>query len=371
MEIVEFFSFRNAPVDLKAQWKDAIEKVIYSGVFIGGEEVDQFEEAWAKYLGVKYAIGVGNGYDAIFIALQSLNLKKNSYIGVPSHTFIATWLAISAAGLTPFGIDCDDRGLIDLDKLENCGVELAAVVAVHMHGQMVDMKRLTTWAIEKGVLIVEDCAQAHGASQEGRKAGSWGHLNAFSFYPTKNLGALGDAGAITTNDQALAERARKFAIYGTNRDNKYKHTSLGVNSRLDSMQAAILNVNLECLDHWNKRRIEIAKSYNNMIERIGIDFLSQSPFSVFHHYVVFSKKQNQSRGLLRENGIKTDIHYPESAEMSFRKIVNQKKSGSLPKRSIWFSTHAISLPIYPWMPERHMELMFQVLNKSEVLESFK
>ena len=199
---VPYFSFDNVPVSLKNQWQVAFSEVVEDGQFIGGKFVEKFEKEWAEYLGTNFCVGVANGYDALVLSLKALGIMPGDYVAVPAHTFMATWLAVSAVGAEPIGIDCDENGLIDLSILESCKINLSAVIPVHMHGQMVDMSRLMNWATENHVRVIEDCAQAHGAEIYGKKAGTWGDIGAFSFYPTKNLGGLGDAGAVTTSDNA-------------------------------------------------------------------------------------------------------------------------------------------------------------------------
>ena len=244
---IPFFSLTDIPAEIKAGWSNAINETISSGRFIGGNEVQNFESNFADYLDVKNVIGVGNGYDALVIALKALGIGNGDRVAVPAHTFMATWLAVAAVGAEPIGIDCDKNGLLDLNLLEDLSPRPNAVIPVHMHGAMVDMERLVTWANKFNVYIVEDCAQAHGAIQKGKKAGSWGDISAFSFYPTKNLGALGDAGAVVTSNSELAVKSRAYANYGSSVRNKYEYEQLGINSRLDSIQAGILNFNLSYL----------------------------------------------------------------------------------------------------------------------------
>ena len=176
---VEFFSFKDAPESLRQEWRSAANEVFKSGYFIGGPFVEQFESEWAKYLAVRHAIGVGNGYDALVVGLKILGVGKGDLVAVPSHTFAATWLAVGAVGATPVGIDCDSSGLMDVDKLEANQLDFYAVIPVHMHGQMVDMPRLVKWAESKNVKVIEDCAQAHGAQINGKLAGTWGDFGAF------------------------------------------------------------------------------------------------------------------------------------------------------------------------------------------------
>ena len=369
MNKVEFFSFKAAPDSLKKEWEAAIREVIDSGQFIGGPYVSKFETEWANYLGVNHAIGVGNGYDAIVVALKVLGIGEGDLVAVPSHTFVATWLAVGAVGATPVGIDCDASGLMDVDLLESHKSNFSAVIPVHMHGQMVDMPKLVNWANSNQVKIIEDCAQAHGAKIDGKLAGTWGDFGAFSFYPTKNLGALGDAGSLVTNDAALAADARSYVNYGSVPGNKYEYQFNGINSRLDPMQAAVLSVNLKYLDAWNARRKEIAKIYMDGLKPLGIKTLMTVRDSVFHHFVVESANRDMTKKLLDAAGIKTEIHYPESAEESFGKF-GEKRVSNETKIAVTLSKKTLSLPISPWMPADDAYQVIEAVTDASTLRSF-
>ena len=369
MDKVDFFSFKDAPESLKDEWYFAINQVVESGIFIGGPAVASFESEWAKYLGVKHAIGVGNGYDALVVALRMLGVGPGELVAVPSHTFVATWLAVDAVGATPVGIDCNEFGLMNLELLETHNSNFAAVVPVHMHGQMVDMPRLVTWAEKNKVRIVEDCAQAHGARISGKLAGTWGDFGAFSFYPTKNLGALGDGGSLVTNDDSLAEKARSFVNYGSVPGNKYEYQFHGINSRLDPIQAAVLSINLKYLDSWNIRRQEIAKNFYEKFKSSNIQCLPIEKESVFHHFIVLSENRNITRDLLEKQGIKTEIHYPETAEKSFNKFetnfnIHQGQNAST------LASKTLSIPISPWMTSDDMSRVISAISDPEVLKTF-
>jgi dTDP-4-amino-4,6-dideoxygalactose transaminase len=369
MSKVEFFTFKDAPETLKSEWGVAIGEAIDLGVFIGGPLVSKFESEWAHYLGVKHAIGVGNGYDAIVVALRVLGVGPGDLVAVPCHTFIATWLAVDAVGATPVGIDCNQYGLMDLEELESLSVDFSAVIPVHMHGQMVDMPRLKIWADENNVKIVEDCAQAHGARINGRLAGTWGDFGAFSFYPTKNLGAIGDAGSLVTNDESLATKARSFVNYGSIPGNKYEYQFHGINSRLDPIQAAVLSINLRNLDSWNIRRQEIAQVYMNSLKASGINFLPIERDSVFHHFVLFSENRDVTRKLLETAGVKTEIHYPESAKRSFNKF----QEYDLPEpqtNASNFARTTLSIPISPWMSDSAVHTVIDAVLSAKMRDSF-
>lgn len=362
MPKVDFFSFKNAPDSLKNEWEIATQEVINSGQFIGGPYVSKFENEWATYLGINHAIGVGNGYDAIVVALKILGVKVGDLVAVPSHTFIATWLAVAAVGATPVGIDCDESGLMDLDLLESHNSNFKAVIPVHMHGQMVEMPRLMSWANAKGIKVIEDCAQAHGAKIYGKLAGTWGDFGAFSFYPTKNLGALGDAGAIVTNDGYLAAAARSYINYGSLPENKYQYQFNGVNSRLDPIQAAVLSVNLSYLDDWNARRKDIAAIYSEKFQSYGVKSLLTMESCVYHHYVIESESRDETRKLLEKSGIKTEIHYPETAEKSFGKFNKNYVAGKQIQASR-IASKTLSLPMSPWMSGEEINQVIDSIEK--------
>ncbi len=361
MSRVDYFSFSDAPISLKEEWKSATREVIDSGQFIGGPYVTKFETEWANYLGANHAIGVGNGYDAIVVALKILGIGKGDLVAVPSHTFVATWLAVGAVGAIPVGIDCNASGLMDLDLLQSHESNFSAVIPVHMHGQMVDMPRLMTWARPNGVKIIEDCAQAHGARIGGKLAGTWGDFGAFSFYPTKNLGALGDAGALVTNNQSLAADARSYVNYGSVPEHKYEYQFNGINSRLDPIQAAILSVNLRFLDSWNARRKDIAAKYVDGLKHLGVRMLPTKHDSVFHHFITLSDNREVTREILLGHGIKTEMHYPECARISFAKF-NKESHRSTSQNAEKMASQTVSLPISQWMAEKEVDYVLDILN---------
>lgn len=366
---VDFFSFNSAPETLKKEWKEAISSVVDFGQFIGGPSVTAFENEWSTYLGVEHTVGVGNGYDALVIALKALEVGPGDFVAVPSHTFIATWLAVAAVGAIPIGIDCDLHGLMDLQLLESEETTFAAVIPVHMHGQMVDMPRLMKWAKVQGVKVIEDCAQAQGAEIAGKKSGTWGDIGAFSFYPTKNLGALGDAGALVTSQSYLANRARSIANYGSAPKNKYEYQFLGINSRLDPIQAAILSVNLKHLNSWNEIRKSVARKYSKSLSELGIPHLSYTDEAVYHHYVTISESRAETRKLLSEHGVNTEIHYPECSAESFRKLQNLH-SNKISQNAKNLASKTLSLPISPWMKNSEIEYVIDQISLDSIRRSF-
>ena len=299
-------------------------------------------------------IGVGNGFDAIKIGLQSLGIGQGDRVAVPAHTFIATWFAIIAIGGTPVGIDVTIEGQMNLDLLEK-EVGLRAVIPVHMHGTHCDMERLTKWAKANGIKVLEDCAQAAGLDIQGRKSGSWGDVAAFSFYPTKNLFALGDGGAIATNDPNIRERARLLTRYGSDKEDKYLHLSLGQNSRLDTLQAGFLLHALDYLDEWNEIRREVAHRYTQQF--LELDIVPEFTFnSVYHHFTVLLENRDATRAELTSLGINSEIHYPNVAGIE---AVGGTDS-SFPISAL-IAKKTLSLPISPWQKTQQTDRVVKAL----------
>ena len=259
---VPFLDLQASTNEIQAELNNAMSAALTSGQYIGGDFLSQFEANFAAYVEAEFCVGVGNGLDALRLALQAAGVKEGSEVIVPAHTFIATWLAVTACGAKPVPVDVNwgdcnlDIGLVEAAITPST----SAIIPVHLYGHPADMTPILRIAEQRNIAVIEDAAQAHGARYDGKPIGAHGDVVAWSFYPGKNLGALGDGGAITTNDIAVAEMARKLGNYGS--PSKYMHTELGCNSRLDSLQAAILNVKLAVLPEWNRRREIIADRYN-------------------------------------------------------------------------------------------------------------
>jgi dTDP-4-amino-4,6-dideoxygalactose transaminase len=369
MRSIEFFSFSNMPSEIKNEWKSRVSEVIDVGIFVHGTNVRKFEEEFANYLGVKNVIGVGNGYDGLVLALQAYGLGIGDKVAVPNHTFIATWLAVWAVGATPVGIDIDEYGLMNLDELERKQVDLGAVIPVHMHGQMVDMERLSKWCSDKDIVLIEDCAQIHGGSLNFRKAGAWSDCGVFSFYPTKNLGALGDGGCVATNDESIAAKIRALSNYGRNPLDGLNYTCFGRNSRLDEIQATVMRLSLTRLDEWNSMRQRVGGEYMRELSLRKITFLRQKEDSVFHHFVVLSQNRNKTRALLAKHGIVTSIHYEESASKIYGRLKGIDDTQDKTKADI-LATRTLSLPLSPWISESEIERVLEVISIPEVEDSF-
>jgi len=326
----------------------AYERVIDSGWFIRGQEFDSFEKAVADYCQAQYCVGVGNGLDAITLILRAMGIGPNDEVIVPAHTFIATWLAVSQCGAIPVPVEAEEHSFnIDPAKIaQKITSRTKAIVVVHLYGRPSDMAVINGIAKENNLKVIEDAAQAHGASYFGKQVGTLADAAAFSFYPGKNLGALGDGGAVVTNDAELAEKVRCIGNYGSN--NKYHHDLAGVNSRLDELQAAFLTIKLKYLDKWNKQRRELAEYYCEElagVESITLPDRRQGFDSVWHLFVIRASSRKPLQQLLLSHGIVSQIHYPIPPHLSgaYRK---GWQAGDFPLTEI-LATEVLSLPMFP------------------------
>ncbi|UGS33764.1 DegT/DnrJ/EryC1/StrS family aminotransferase [Capillimicrobium parvum] len=290
----------------------AMRRVLESGWFVLGPEVEAFEEEFACLCGTTEAVGVGSGLDALTLVLRALEIGRGDEVLVPSNTFVATWLAVSAVGARPVPVEPDvATHNVTADAVAGAiGPRTRAVVCVHLYGRLCETRELRALCDEHGIALVEDAAQAHGARNEDGRAGALGHAAAFSFYPAKNLGALGDGGAVTTSDPLLADRVRLLRNYGSRR--RYEFEAAGVNSRLDPLQAAVLRVKLTVLDEWNERRRALAERYRAQLAGVpGIALPAPSGADHVHHlFVVRCERRDELRDELRGAGVDAQIHYP-------------------------------------------------------------
>lgn len=297
--------------DLLAEEIDsAMRRVADSGWYILGPEVEAFEREFADYHQVDHALGLASGTDAIELALRAGGIGRGDEVITVAHTAMATVSAIEAAGATPVLADVDPRTytLDPASALDRLTERARAIVAVHLYGQPADLSALGAIARERNLLLIEDCAQAHGATWNGAKVGTVGHMGTFSFYPTKNMGAYGDGGALITNDALLADKLRKLRNYG--QTTRYRHQSRGCNSRLDEMQAAILRVKLRHLDQHNQRRRAIAALYDELLPGIATPWVAAKAEHVYHLYVIRDRRRDQLMAALAARDIGTLIHYP-------------------------------------------------------------
>jgi dTDP-4-amino-4,6-dideoxygalactose transaminase len=358
---IPFFSFKKANDSLIDEWKLAISNVINQGQFIGGEEVELFENEWAKSNGMSHSVGVGNGLDGLVIALQVLGIGKGKTVAVPAHTFIASWLAIDLAGAKPIGIDVDENGLLDLNHLFSIDFIPDAVMPVHLHGAMVDMAKLAQWAKIHKVKIIEDSSQSHFGNFNSITAGTLGDAGVFSLYPTKNLGAIGDAGIINFQSKEDAEVAKSIRSYGSAVGDKYSHQRLGVNSRLDSIQASVLRVNLSYLSEWNKHRKRLGEIYSEKLDPAFHILHSEELNSVRHHFPILVNDPISVGKYLLEYGIGTERHYPEVAAYTYSRLHNESAENFKNAENI--TKHVISLPISQWHLSSEIEIVCETLNR--------
>ena len=313
MQGIHFLDLKVSYQELKAELDSAYQRVMNSGWYIQGEELNAFEYEFAEYCNVAYCIGVGNGLDALHLILRAMDISAGDEVIVPSNTFIATWLAVSYAGATPVPVDPDERTYnIDPSRIEGVITEKTkAIIPVHLYGQPADMDSILKVADRYNLKVIEDAAQSHGARYKGKPTGGLGDAAGFSFYPGKNLGAFGDGGAIATNDSILAKRVRTLSNYGSSI--KYKHEIKGFNSRLDELQAAFLRVKLKKLDEWNIRRKVIADIYLKGLENVTELILPYVPDwaePAWHLFVIRTRERDRLQKHFSEQGIQTLIHYP-------------------------------------------------------------
>uniref|UniRef100_UPI0040472819 DegT/DnrJ/EryC1/StrS family aminotransferase n=1 Tax=Shewanella baltica TaxID=62322 RepID=UPI0040472819 len=343
----------------------ACERVIKSGRYIQSSEVSAFEQAFAEFCGTDYCVGAANGLDALRMTLAAWKvlglLKDGDEVIVPGNTFIATVLAVTDSNLVPVFVEPDpDSYLITAATVQEAITEKSRVIIpVHLYGQLVDMPPLLTLAKQHNLLVLEDAAQAHGAAMQSKFAGNWGHASAFSFYPGKNLGALGDAGAVTTNDLKLAEVIRALGNYGS--DKKYIHKYQGFNSRLDPIQAAILGVKLTRLNDDIQLRRTIAQRYLSEIYNplITLPQNTDPQCHVWHLFVIKTNWRKQLQQWLAEQGIETLVHYPCAPHK--QEAYTQYAQSSLPVTE-WLQHQVLSLPIDPTMPEEAIEAVIRYCN---------
>jgi dTDP-4-amino-4,6-dideoxygalactose transaminase len=336
--------------------QDDIEKAVLaslrSGRYVAGEEVEAFEQEFASYVQAQHCVGVANGLDALYLALRALGIGPGDEVIVPSNTFIATWLAVSRCGALPVAVEpLESTCNLDPEMIEPAiSPRTRAIVPVHLYGQPADLDAILTIARRRGLKVIEDAAQAHGARYKGRRIGAHGDIVAWSFYPAKNLGALGDAGAITTNDREIAGYVRMLRNYGSRV--RYVSEVLGYNSRLDPMHAAALRVKLRILDEWNARRARIAARYSAALTGTGL-WLPTAPAwanPVWHLYVVQHAQRDTLQRKLRDAGIETLIHYPIPPHLQTAYAQAGFRPGQFPIAER-MARQLLSLPIGPQLNE--------------------
>lgn len=367
---IPFLDLGRVNEEIRDEVMEAFRRVFDSKWYILGEEVERFEYEFAKYCGVKYCIGVGNGLDALTLILKGYGIGQGDEVIVPSNTYIATVLAVSYAGARPVLVEPDPETYNIDPKLveEKISERTKAVIAVHLYGQTADMDSIRRIGEKYGLKIIEDAAQAHGAEYKGRKAGSLGDAAGFSFYPSKNLGALGDAGAVTTDDEELALKVRALRNYGSHR--KYYNMYKGHNSRLDEIQAAFLRVKLKYLDRWNEDRRRIARYYLEHVNNLRIILPKEAQYNrhVWHLFVIRSGNRNGLQRYLEGKGVSTLIHYPIPIHLQPAYEDLGLRKGDLPIAER-ISEEVLSLPIWPGMSTDELEYIVVLLNSWEGLEN--
>lgn len=366
IDTVPFLNFEGIHAELIAELDVAYDRVLASNWFILGTEVEAFEREFAAYCDTKHCIGVGNGLDALRLILHAYSISASDEVIVPANTYIATWLAISHTGATPVPIEPNEHTYnIDTTKIEAAITEQTkAIMPVHLYGQPADMAPILEIAQHYNLKVIEDAAQAHGAIYKGKRTGNLGDAAGFSFYPGKNLGALGDGGAITTNDDELAEKVRVLRNYGSKA--KYHNETQGFNSRLDPLQAAFLRVKLKYLDIWNNHRRKIAQRYQESLANqfnIILPFVPDWAEPVWYLFVIRSQQRDELQQKLRDSSINTMIHYPIPPHLSEAYVKDKKwQAGDFPLTES-LANEVLSLPIYPHLEDEQVKYVISSLNK--------
>lgn len=365
MTTIPFLSFKKMNADVKQQTLQSFETFFDSGWYVLGNDVKKFETEYAAFNHSAYCVGLANGLDALIIALKTLNIGKDDEVIVPSNTYIASWLAVSYVGATPVPVEPKIETFnINPDLIEAAITsKTKAIMPVHLYGQSCEMDAIMLLAKKHNLFVVEDNAQSQGASYNGKITGSFGDINGTSFYPGKNLGAYGDAGAITTNNEALYNRACVIRNYGSQK--KYYNDELGINSRLDEVQAGFLSIKLNYLDSWNQERNKIASIYLDKLKNVGelvLPQLAPRATSVYHLFVIRTTKRDALQEHLSKNGIGTLIHYPVPPHLQKAYYELNYKSGDFPIAETIADT-CLSIPMYPGLNENEIDYVCDTIKK--------
>ena len=364
---IPFGNLKRQYEQLREQIDTATQEVYESGWFILGQQVQHFEANFAQYCGAKYAVGVGSGTEALHLALIACGVQPGDEVITVANTCVPTLSAVSFAGAVPVFVDIDEKTFTINPALieERITPKTKAILPVHLYGQCADMDAILEIARQYGLAVVEDCAQAHGSQYKSRMAGTMGDAGAFSFYPSKNLGAFGDGGLVLTNDENLAQTVVKLRNYG--QEKRYHHSIKGFNSRLDELQAAILKAKLPYLDAWNQRRREIARRYQEAFSEVGIccPLEAGDRFHAYHLYVLRVPQRDRFQQLLEENAIATIIHYPIPVHLqaSYSECRVQGKYLPLTEQ---LAGEIVSLPLYPELTDEEVDYIIKI-----VLETYE
>ncbi len=345
------------------EYRAAYERAFTSGWYILGPELEAFEKAFAEYVGCKYCVGLNSGTDALILAVRALGIGEGDEVIVPAGTYIASVLGVTENGATPVFVDSNDYLLMDASAIEQyITPRTKAILPVHLYGQSCDMTTIRDVANRHNLAIIEDCAQCHGSTWKGRKAGSLSTISCFSFYPTKPLGAFGDAGCVCTDDMELANRLRMLRNYGSKI--KYHNETIGINSRLDEVQAAVLSVGLKHLREMNEARIALAERYLKGITNPKIKLPQTHPDAthVYHLFPVLTEERDALRKFLEEKGIKTQVHYPIPPFLAECYADQGHTADEFPK-AFYIAEHEVSLPIYSAMPVEEADYVIEMINQ--------
>jgi dTDP-4-amino-4,6-dideoxygalactose transaminase len=365
--IIPFSSLTSTTQDVRDEVTSGWQALLESGAFIGGAAVERFECRWAAYCGREHAVGVANGTDALQLCLRALGIGRGDEVLVPANTFIATAEAVVLAGASPVFVDVDPRTLLVTAELIEQAVtaRTSAVIPVHLYGHVADVAGIARVASRHGLAVVEDAAQAHGARRDGVPAGATGVAAGYSFYPGKNLGAFGDAGAVVTDDGDLAASVRSLANHGRSEDDRYRHPHLGTNSRLDAMQAVVLDAKLSRLDEWTGRRHDVVACYRErlaLVDGIGLVEPDRGVYSAWHLLVARVADRDRVREELTALGVQTGIHYPVPCPQ--QPAFAQWSTADYPVATA-AAEQILSLPLHPHMSDEEVhrvcDAMEQVL----------
>jgi dTDP-4-amino-4,6-dideoxygalactose transaminase len=362
METVPYLDLRAQYRTLRSEVLSALEEICESASFAQGPATSKFDAEFAAYCGVDHCVSLNSGTSALHLALRCLDVGPGDEVITVSMTFIATAWAISYVGATPVFIDIDPvRRTLDPDKLEAAITSRTkAIIPVHLYGMPAEMDRIMAIAERHGVPVIEDAAQAHGARYKGRRAGQFGQIACFSFYPTKNLGAYGEGGALITNDASIAHRARSLRDHAQSQ--KYLHEEIGYNYRMDSFQAAVLSIKLNHLDQWNTARVDCARQYTELLKDSSYKLPAQMSDSecVWHCYVIETPERDRIRSGLQDVGIQSAVHYPVPVHLQKAYAHLDYRSGDLPITEA-LCEHCLALPIYPELSKEKLSRVASVL----------
>lgn len=344
------------------EYEEAAIRALRSGWYVMGKELEKFESEYARYMESKNCIGVGNGLDALRLALLALDIGEGDEVIVQANTFIASALAVTQNGATPVFVEVDEYFGIDPQSIEKAITKRTkAIMVVHLYGQACDMDAIMSIAKNNNLKVIEDCAQSHGSLYKGKKCGTFGDVACFSFYPMKPIGAFGDAGAVTTNSDELADHLRMLRNYGSKV--KYKHELLGINSRMDEIQAAITGVSLKYVEEGNKERNKIAAKYIAGINnpKVKVPEIRHGVYHIFHVFPLICENRDDLHNYLKTQGIQAQFHYPVSCHLAECYKDMGYHEGQIPKAE-YYAAHELSLPIYVGLTNEETQYIIETIN---------